>query len=90
VLKHTSSASALLFFKVYQVLSLSHGMVMTLVMLKHTAKPKSLNEIFIRFSPGMLETDSARSITKVSELNNGEPCLIVWQHPAIVFIAAAR
>ncbi|HJT68181.1 MAG TPA: hypothetical protein VJ749_17120 [Pyrinomonadaceae bacterium] len=43
----------------YQILNLSHGSVMTLVMLKQTAKPKSLNEIVIRFFlRGMMETDS--------------------------------
>ncbi|HEY3582681.1 MAG TPA: hypothetical protein VGK82_19140 [Pyrinomonadaceae bacterium] len=56
-------------------------------MLKQTAKPNSLNEIVIRFSPGMLESDFARSITKVVKLNNGEPCLIVWQHPAIACVS---
>jgi hypothetical protein len=46
-------------------------------MLKHTAKPKSLNEIVIKFSPGgMLETDSPRSIRKLANLDNGEPCRI--------------
>jgi len=53
----------------YQVFNLSQGRVMTFVMLKQTANPKSLNEIVIRFSPGeLVESHSCRRITKAWQL----------------------
>ena len=52
----------------------------------HRKAEKLERDRHLIFSGGMLETDSARSITKVAELNNGELCLINWQHPAIASV----